>query len=201
MKRNILVSLWMICSVAAFSQVTWNAKLGINISNWMGEGATDAKTGLKIGVGAEHAFQQDWSLVSGLCISQKGTKISSINTGEKLSLKCNQFYLELPVMGAYRFFFSDDLSLQLAAGPYFACGIGGKSTYQESEYGDIYTQEKYKTFGKDAFRRFDMGLGIGVTLEWNHYLFGVETQFGFIDLNEYIEQKNISSAITVGYKF
>lgn len=37
MKRNLVFVLFALVSVVGFSQVSWNAKVGMNISNFTGE--------------------------------------------------------------------------------------------------------------------------------------------------------------------
>ena len=48
--------------------------------------------------------------------------------------------------------------LWLMLGPYLACGIAGKT---KIDLGND-TERKYDTFGDDALKRFDAGLGVGV---------------------------------------
>ena len=52
------------------------------------------------------------------------------------------------------------------AGPYFACGIAGKTKF---DLGND-TERKVDTFGDDALKRFDAGLGVGVALEFGRII-------------------------------
>ena len=49
MKRNLVFVLFALVSVVGFSQVSWNAKVGMNISNFTGDFDMNAKVGFKIG--------------------------------------------------------------------------------------------------------------------------------------------------------
>lgn len=119
MKRNLVFVLFALVSVVGFSQVSWNAKVGMNISNYTGDFDMNAKVGFKIGGGMEYGFNEIWSLQPSLFVSSKGVK--------KDELSVNAVYLELPVMAAARFKVADNTNIVLSAGPYFACGIGGNS--------------------------------------------------------------------------
>ena len=57
MKKSILFVLFALISVAGFSQITgWNAKVGMNFSNYTGDLDMNAKVGFKLGGGFEYAF-------------------------------------------------------------------------------------------------------------------------------------------------
>ena len=154
MKKSALFILFALISVAGFSQITgWNAKVGMNISNYTGDADLNAKIGFKLGGGFEYAFDNTWSLQPSLFLSTKGAK--------KDGNSINAMYLELPVMAAARFNVADNTNIVVNAGPYLACGIAGKT---KIDLGND-TERKYDTFGDDALKRFDAGLGVGVALE------------------------------------
>lgn len=44
MKKSILLVMFALLSVAGFSQVSWNAKVGMNISNFTGESGCECKS-------------------------------------------------------------------------------------------------------------------------------------------------------------
>ena len=49
MKKSILFVLFALISVAGFSQITgWNAKVGMNFSNYTGDLDMNAKVGFKL---------------------------------------------------------------------------------------------------------------------------------------------------------
>ncbi len=179
--------------MAQDSKVSWNAKAGLNLSNWTGgdsEG-TDAKLGFKVGVGMEYAFDNLWSLQPSLFLSTKGTKYSE--SGFKVTV--NQMYLELPVNVQARVHIEGDTNLLFSAGPYIAYGIGGKISSN-------ITSNEADTFGKDGLDKFDAGVGFGVGLEFAKVLVGLDGQVGSVNLKD-VEgaAKNINFSVTLGYKF
>jgi len=173
MKKSALFILFALISVAGFSQITgWNAKVGMNISS-----------------GFEYAFDNTWSLQPSLFLSTKGAK--------KDGNSINAMYLELPVMAAARFNVADNTNIVVNAGPYLACGIAGKT---KIDLGND-TERKYDTFGDDALKRFDAGLGVGVALELGKVIVGLDGQFGLVDVEKTGNPKNTNFSIVLGYKF
>ena len=184
MKKNLLFVLFTFLSVTAFSQVTWNAKVGMNISNYTGDNEMNSKVGFKIGGGLEYGLTELWSLQPSLLISTKGAKYDD--------LTMNTVYLELPIMAAARMAITDDTNIVISAGPYLACGVGGNTSL-----GDI----KVDTFGDEGLDRFDAGLGLGVAAEFGKIVVGLEGQVGLVDVEKIGNPKNINFSINLGYKF
>ena len=161
MKKSVLFVLFALISVAGFSQITgWNAKVGMNFSNYTGDLDLNAKVGFKLGGGFEYAFTDTWSLQPSLFLTSKGAK--------KDGNSINAMYLELPVMAA---------------------DLGND------------TERKVDTFGDDALKRFDAGLGVGVALEFGRIIAGLDGQFGLVDVEKVGNPKNMNFSIIVGYKF
>ena len=119
--------MFALLSVAGFSQVSWNAKVGMNISNFTGDLDVSAKVGVKLGVGMEYAFNDTWLLQPSLFLSQKGAKFSATVSGDEADVKFNAMYFELPIMMAARFNVANNTNIVVSAGPYMAYGVGGKT--------------------------------------------------------------------------
>lgn len=189
MKKSILFTLLALFSVAGFSQATsWNVKAGMNISNYTGDYDLNAKVGFKVGGGFEYSFDDVWSLQPSLFLSTKGAK--------KDGASINAMYLELPIMGAARLKVSDNTNFVLSAGPYLACGIGGKAKFEAD-----HVTVKYDTFGDEGLKRFDAGLGVGLALEINRIIVGLDGQFGLVEVDRADNPKNLNFSIVLGYKF
>lgn len=186
----VMLLLGNVVVMAQDSKVSWNVKAGINLSNWTGgdTDGTDAKIGFKVGGGMEYAFDKTWSLQPSLFFTTKGTKETSM--GEDLTV--NQVYLELPVNVQARVPVSDNLNMLFAAGPYFGYGIAGKTSY-----GNV----KDDTFGDGGLKRFDAGLGFGVSFEISQIILGLDGQLGLTKLGDGDAPKNINFGLSVGYKF
>lgn len=208
--------LFALVSVVSFSQVSWNAKVGMNMSN-ISNMDGDVKIGYNLGVGMEYAISDMWSIQPSLLFSTKGSKYEWTDDGETDKISYNPLYLELPIMLAARFALSDNANIVVSAGPYLAYGVGGKVKYEfeydgesESYEHDIFKDQKDEDgeLEEEGAKRFDAGLGIGVALEFNKFFVGVNGAFGLAKLGDTLNEegkkvsmKNTNFSIGVGYKF
>ena len=161
MKKGLIFVLFALVSIVSYSQISWNAKVGMNMSNYTGDMDTDMKIGFNVGVGMEYQFSDMWSIQPSLMLTQKGAKIKE--DGE--TMKFNPMYLEIPVLAAARFAVADNQNIVVKAGPYFAFGVAGKVKVGDDKadfFGD----------GDDQFggKRFDCGIGVGVAYEIGKFL-------------------------------
>ena len=121
----------MVRTVApAQNQVDWSIKAGIGMANIIGDnmGSPKVKLAYKLGIGLECPFDKVWSLQTGVSFVSKGTNHTAVETdGISAQAKVNVSYLELPVMVAARFAMDRNTHILVAAGPYGAWGIGGKT--------------------------------------------------------------------------
>lgn len=198
MKKFLMTAVLGMFALAGFSQVKWDARVGMNFSNMTKAEGTKALPGFNLGVGMDYGFSENWSLQSGLMISSKGYKIKDYS-------KDRPIYLDIPILAAYKFNINDNTKFVINAGPYLAFGLGGKCKFDEG--GD------YKLFkgedGEDAeYSRFDLGIQYGIGLEiGEHYLVNLTGQNGFISPFDYPDgydgdkPKNMTFSIGVGYRF
>lgn len=195
MKKFLMTAVLGMFALAGFSQVKWDARVGMNFSNMTKDSEAKALPGFNLGVGMDYGFSENWSLQSGLMISSKGWKYKE--EGEKMTFR--PIYLDIPILAAYKFNISDNTKFVINAGPYLAFGLGGKA-----KYGDV----DYKLFKSDEgdWKRFDLGIQYGIGLELSdHYLINLTGQNGFIcpwDSEEGEDKcKNMTFSIGVGYRF
>lgn len=202
MKKFLMTAVLGMFALAGFSQVKWDARVGMNFSNVTKADNTKALPGFQLGVGMDYGFSENWSLQSGLMISSKGYKYDYKDEYYNESYKARPIYLDIPILAAYKFNISDNTKFVINAGPYLAFGLGGKCKYDEG--GD------YKLFkgedGDDAeMKRFDLGIQYGIGLEiGEHYLVNLTGQNGFISPNNidgFEDYKNMTFSIGVGYRF
>ncbi|WP_108821489.1 porin family protein [Dysgonomonas sp. Marseille-P4361] len=195
---------------------TFGVKAGVNLSNFSGSGAedTDAKVGFNVGVTVEYTLAPDVFLLSGLEFTTKGAKLSyledvvSAEVGMRLTM--NAMYLQLPVHVGYKFDISENVKLNMHAGPYIAYGIGGKgkTKIEDNPTGIVLididpAKSEYDFFGKHGAGRFDFGLGLGVGAEFGKIGVGLGYDLGLINISKDNNAKirNMNAYLTVGYKF
>jgi hypothetical protein len=202
MKKFLLTAVLGMFALAGFSQVKWDAKVGMSMTNLTGDMDGDMKIGYNVGVGMDYAFSEDWSLQSGLNFTGKGAK------DEGVKVKMN--YVELPILAAYKFALGENMKFVVNAGPYLAVGLGGKMSVDGAdgeEGGDIKLFSKEDGAEEALMKRFDLGIQYGIGLEvGEHYLVNLTGQNGFINpLNDKVwgeaSTKNMAFSISVGYRF
>lgn len=187
MKKGLIFVLFALVSVVSYSQVSWNAKVGMNMSNITGDADTNMKVGFNVGFGAEYAFSETWSVQPSLMLTSKGYKADG--------LKCNPMYLELPILAAARFAVTDNQNVVVKAGPYFAVGVAGKYKLDGID-------KKEDVFGDNGWKRFDAGLGVGVAYEIDRIFIDLTGEFGLTKIASGDgAPKNMNFSIGLGYKF
>ena len=48
MKKGLIFVLFALVSIVSYSQISWNAKVGMNMSNFTGDSDTDMRVGLML---------------------------------------------------------------------------------------------------------------------------------------------------------
>lgn len=190
-------------TLAASAQITWNAKLGGGIAmcaGGNGDGDMKGKFVGKAGFGLEYPISANFSLMPSLEVAMKGTKWEGkLSNYVSQSETYSPLYIQIPVLGAYRYNLNDDWNLTLKAGPYVAYGISGKikaSSYNGSVDADMFSD-------LDA-KRFDAGVDAGVDFEYHRLVFGLEYERGFVSFApKYVDENIFNQAVyvTIGYKF
>lgn len=137
--------------------------------------------------------------------------------------KMNELYLQIPVRIAARLPLGKDYHTSLNAGPYIACGVGGKTSGSIPYYHDTGSSDGNRLFKIDTFgnilennagnRRLDGGIIVGIAFEYRRLIIGAEAQVGLVKINQQLRQvidteefhnylpRNFASFFTVGYKF
>lgn len=220
MRKIIITFCFALMALAGMAQspFSFHTKAGIGTSNFWGKHSnSETKIAYKIGVGAEYALNRTWVLQSALEFVSLGGKDEIGHVG---NADINELYLQLPIMMAARLRLGKDYHASLSAGPYIACGVGGKTTGELfREYSDNSNYRfKLDTFGSMqnqnmGNKRFDAGFVIGLMFEYRKFMFGADVQVGLVKINEQISQmigstedgaflpKNFASFFTLGYRF
>ncbi len=203
MKRFLSLLCVASLALAASAQITWSAKGGIGFANCTSsDHSMDSRMVGRIGVGIEKPLTPEWSIMPSLEFAMKGAKFSESEKGygdsysyeENVSL----YYLQIPVLAAYRLNLNDSWNMTLKAGPYLAFGVGGKikSSYESDGYDE---SEETEVF--NVCERFDFGFDLAADLEYHRYVFGLEYEFGLTSILKEDDIRNGAFYITVGYKF
>ena len=158
----------------AQSPQSFHAKAGIGTSLFHGKGAnSETKIACKAGIGAEYTLTRTWVMQSALEFVSIG---GQDEIGHIHDARMNELYLQVPVTLAARLHLDKNYHASLAAGPYAALGVGGKTS------GEIYNPSssrpasrfKADTFGKMidgkiGNNRFDAGIVVNIALEYKRF--------------------------------
>jgi hypothetical protein len=143
----------------------------------------DEKVGLHAGVMLQYVTSSHFGVETGLYYNMMGGEERERDYDEDYKVSATTHYLQLPVQLIYKFHLGDDLRVTPAAGLYGAYGLGGKVKASGSAHG-ISMELPDVDFFNDATNRFDMGLAIGVSLEYKQFLVGVGFERGFLKINK-----------------
>ena len=110
----------------AQSPLSFYAEAGIGTSRLYGKhSCCDTRIACKAGIGAKYTLNKTWVLQSALEFVSIGGKD---DMDYVKNAKMNELYLQIPVRIAARLPLGKDYYASLNAGPYIACGVGGKTS-------------------------------------------------------------------------
>ncbi len=164
----------------------------------------DAKIGYNIGVYFDVILKNRLYLHTGLAISSKGADI------DEADISMNAVYAQVPLyFGAKIDLPNPNLKLKFAIGPYFAYGIGGKTSGQSDDAYGRSRRVSIDTFGGNdgLWNRFDFGLGLEASLEINNFVLSLGSETGITNAwnSKYVEDNfrviNQVIGLSVGYNF
>lgn len=201
-KISFLIIVGMIISINVSAQlpVSFGVKAGINLSE-IQNFEDDIKVGFNFGLTADLQLTDNFYLMSGLELTNKGTKGKSYNLADQQGVtysdvKLNALYLQLPVHAGYKLEVAPTIKLIFRVGPYLAYGIGGKI---KGEAGNKNLDIDF--FGDDT-NRFDFGVGGAVGAEFaDKITVTLGADQGLTKVFKDGDQKNRSASLSVGYKF
>ncbi|WP_333616324.1 porin family protein [Bacteroides pyogenes] len=198
MKKGLIFVLFALVSIVSYSQVSWNAKVGMNLSNVTQIDDSKVKAGFQAGIGMEYAFNELWSIQPSLLFTTKGFKLKE----DGATLTANPMYIELPIMAAVRFAVADGQNFVVKAGPYIAYGVGGKYKIGDEKV-DFFGDTKIAGITVvEGANKFDAGLGVAVAYEINRIFIDLTGGIGLTKLYDGEKSpKNMNFSVGVGYKF
>lgn len=179
MKKGILILAAVFCAATVSAQITWDVRLGANVSQFT-KGGDMMKLGLKAGVAMEYSFNDLFSLRPAVNFSMKG---SSVNGDFAIKKKdsYNLSYIEIPVYAMFRIPVSQSFSMSVGAGPYAGILLN-------------------KPDGLEKPKNFDAGVGAMLDFNFGRFSFGPEATYGLTEVTK-AQKSNICYSLTFGYKF
>lgn len=178
--------------------LSFGVRAGMNISE-LNISGTDTKFGFFGGLGADFNIVNSLSINSGVFFTQKGGRFPNALSEDyghgKIRLTVN--FIEIPVYASYRLHINSEHTSQVFFGPYFDFGVYGKATMEASGH------KKSESLFDDTnrFKRFQVGLGIGIAHTWNNVTIGLSFQGGLTDVAKNIDAEWNNFNVAVGFNF
>ena len=190
--KKILFVIALMCTVlnvSAQDDAKWSIKVGVGLSGAAGSDSDGLKSAFsyKAGVGYEFGISENFAIEPALMLSNKAIKDEGIDG------TLNRYFIELPIMAAYKIALGDETKLIINAGPVVSYGIFGN---------DIEWDDSYETTNVfDVCERFEAGVQAGVKVAFGNLSVGAEFNRAFTKAIKEAKVYSQSFGLTFGYSF
>lgn len=189
--KKILILMALVCAVlnlSAQEDSKWSIKVGAGLSSLTGSDTDGAKNAFayKVGVGYELGISESFAIEPALMLTNKSFKAEGIEGA------INRYYIELPVLAAFKIALNDEMKLIINAGPYVAYGLFGS----DIEWDGYDTSNIF-----DEYERFEAGAQAGVKVAFGCFEVGAEYNRAFTKAASDYKQYTQGFGLTFGYKF
>ncbi len=203
----IVIILTFILSINAFSQnASLGVKGGLNLSNMIVKNDDETLSddfkmlaGFHVYPFLEYSFSDIFAIDAGLNFQSRGYSIIEDN----FKLRFTTLYLDIPINAKFNFDLGS-VKLFCNVGPYVAFGIGG-TVYTKTTIGNYTTTARRDIDWGDDLKSTDYGLNIGVGLDINNFIVGLNYGWGIANLStiddDHNKANNYVLSISLGYKF
>jgi hypothetical protein len=201
MKKHLLLAAFIAPAFFLNAQkFNWGVRGGVNISSLSDYempiyqrpsgsfeySEFENRPGAYAGFFVQFALSGNLGLETGLYYAQLGGKDKERDyeqgTLVQYKIDANPSYLQLPVALYYKLNFTDRFKIYPSAGLYAGYGLTG-NLKQQGSVGDIPIDSKVKYFDNFA-NKFDLGLTVGLNIEYSKFVFGVHYERGFTRVNK-----------------
>ncbi|WP_293714108.1 porin family protein [uncultured Parabacteroides sp.] len=187
MKRiGLVIILVMLMIVPAGAQITWGVRGGLAYSSLVQKIDNNYQSGARFGFSvaglAQIPLYKKLSLQPEVAfVNQGGNYLSKISDGESPELaypktKCNYYSILVPVNLVYTFQFTD-VYFSVIAGPAVDFSLFGKMKTKENLNTDIVFGQS----GEADLKTFDLGVNLGLQVEYSNFFFSVSALCGTLD--------------------
>lgn len=181
----------------AFTTLTMSAQdeskitvyAGLGTSTLTGDDSDHIKGAFayKIGANYDVAVSESFSIIPGIEFANKPFE------NKNISGAINRYYLQIPVLAAYKINLNDNMKLSLKAGPYAGYGLFGSDI-------DYYGGGQSNVFDKNDCDRFDAGVQVGASLDFEKFTVGLEFSRSFTKYNSDFKFYTQGIGVVIGYK-
>jgi hypothetical protein len=173
----------MIHNEARFGIRVGIEKANMFLKNYDQEYVTHSIFGLHGGLMAEYIIQEVVALQTGITYFEAGTESSDMQNRKPVLLNVKMKGVQVPFYIQPRFD-QDDFTIIGLFGAYFSYNLTGHEEKSGAGADTIYSSaiSFNATSGQYIQSRIDYGLSIGGGIEYNHFIFGVNYNFGLRNL-------------------
>lgn len=196
MKRIILAVSMMVLALGTNAQrevgsLTFQPKLGLNISGYTDEGDIDTSPRLGLVAGGEFEYQatEMLGLAVGLVYSAQGEKAKA--NGVTLTLQAD--YFNIPIIA--NLYVAKGLALKFGIQP----GFNVKSMLEAKNNG-MKVSGSISDLGYDL-KSFDFAIPVGISYEHNNFVVDGRYNIGVSKVMDGDDSRNRVFQFTIGYKF
>ena len=147
----------------------------------------------------EYSFSDLFAIDAGLNFQSRGYSIIEDNFKRRFT----SLYIDIPINAKFNFDLGS-VKLFCNVGPYVAFGIGG-TVYTKTTIGNYTTTARRDIDWGDDLKSTDYGLNIGVGLDINNFIVGLNYGWGIANLStiddDHNKANNYVLSISLGYKF
>lgn len=189
MKKILLMAIMTIMAMTATAQVEQGFRMGIRVNGGLSNVVADGdKMSFGYGLGwiAEYNFNSNLFLQSGIGLENIAHKEDAIDG------TLNAFYGQLPIHIGYRFNIGDASSFFVQAGPTLGVGLWGSKI-------EWYGGGSTNYF--DVAKRFDLGVGGRVGVEFSKFQISAGANYGVLEAFDGVGGHNLSINLGLAYMF
>ena len=189
--KKFFVLLALVCTVlnvTAQEDSKWSIKVDAGLSSIVGSDSEGNKSAFsyKVGVGYDFGISEHFAIEPALMLTNKSHKEDLVDG------TINRYYVELPIMAAFKIALSDETKLIINAGPYAAYGLYGSDI-------DWYDGGTDNVF--DLFERFEAGAQVGAKVAFGSLEIGAEYSRALTKIVSDYKGYSQTIGLTFGYRF
>lgn len=191
-KKLISLLLFCVCTLPSFAQ--WSIKGGLDYGTLTGSSATNYRFGFHIGAAYDVELSDLFYFHPSLLLSKHSFGFDRLwGTVEG---EVDRYVFEAPVVISFRPYINNDTRFMVDAGLYGKCGLWGDREVTLLNY----KISKSSTY--DTFNRFDLGLHLGVGVNFRRIYTTLNYQYSFTAAEKDVSDFHYQNfRVSLGYKF
>ena len=191
-KKFLFILILCLFSLPSFSQ--WSIKGGVDYGTMTGDDDINYRFGFHVGAAYDVELSDRLYFQPSLLLSKHSFGFDAL--WDALEGEVDRYVLEVPAVISFRPLLDDEARLMLDAGLYTKLGLWGDREYT------LLNHFKSKKSTYDDYNRFDLGLNLGIGVNFRMMYVMLGYQFSFTEAHKDISGTHYQNfRISLGYKF